>query len=210
MPLNTVYQVKMRQKWGSDTGKPLESVFFFDHTAGDGVATDLALAFGTSIGANVNAIQTGVVKNYSIDVINLGDLGDFDSLPWVGTGVISGDTLPPTNAVSYTLKVNTRAVKKGSKRFSGIPEAAVLQGIITLDTYLASIELLRIALQQEIVSADDTWLPVIVKRIKEPVVGTVPLEYTYRLPTVGDTLVLGEVVTALTTNVSKHQVSRQL
>jgi len=210
MPLNTVYQVRMRQRWGSSSGKEMESVFFFDHTAGSGLADDLATAFGTAIGDNVNQLQTGIMKNYSIDVINLGDLGDFASLPWVGEGLISGDTLPPTVAVSYTLKVNTRAVRKGSKRFSGIPEAVVTQGVISDATYQGYIETLRIALMQEIVTGGDTWLPVVVKRIKEPVVGTVPLQYTYRLPTTGDTLTLGEVVVALTGDVAKHQVSRQL
>lgn len=210
MPLNTLYQVRARQKWGSDSGQEMESVFFFNHTAGDGVAEDLGLSFGTAIGAAINAVQTGVMKNYSIDVINLGDLGDFASLPWLGTGSISGDTLPPTVALSFTFKVNTRAVRKGSKRVSGVPEAAVLQGIITDADYKADIEALRLVMQQEIVSADDTWLPVVVKRIKEPVVGTVPLRYTYRLPTVGDPLTLGEVVVVLTSDIVKHQVSRQL
>jgi hypothetical protein len=209
MPLNTVYQLRARQTWGSG-GKPLESVFFFDHTAGDGVAADLATAFGIGLGAAINALQAPIIRNYSIDVINLGDLGDFASLPWIGGGAGEGDSLPPYAAVGYTLKVNTRAVRKGSKRISGVPESVATNGVITIPGYQSLMDTLRIALQQEVVTADDTWLPVIVKRIKELIVGTVPPQYTYRLPTIGDTIILGEVVVALTSNNLTHQVSREV
>lgn len=209
MPLNTVYQVRSRQTWGVG-GKPMESVWFYDHTAGSGVAADLAVAWGTALGAPVNALQTNQVRNVSIDVINLGDFSDFASVPWLGGGGSVGDTLPPFNALSYTQKVSTRAVRKGSKRISGIPESVVTNGVVTEAGYQAFMETLRIAMQIEIVTGTDTFLPVVVKRIKEPVVGTVPLQYTYRLPAVGDTLTLGEVVVVLTTFNVGHQVSREL
>jgi len=209
MPLDTIYQVRARQTWGSG-GKALENVFFFDHTAGAGNATDMATAFGDAFSTLINQIQAPIVKNYSIDVINLGDLGDFASVPWLGSGTQIGDALPPYAAISFTLKVNTRAVRKGSKRISGVPESAQIDGKLTNEGYIAAVELLRLAMQQEVVTANDTYLPVVVKRIKEPVVGTVPLQYTYRLPTIGDTLVTGEVVVVLTTTSLSHQVSREV
>jgi len=209
MPLDTIYQVRARQTWGSG-GKALENVFFFDHTAGAGNATDMATAFGDAFSTLINQIQAPIVKNYSIDVINLGDLGDFASVPWLGSGTQVGDALPPYAAIGFTLKVNTRAVRKGSKRISGVPESAQIDGKLTNEGYIAAVELLRLAMQQEVVTASDTYLPVVVKRIKEPVVGTVPLQYTYRLPTIGDTLVTGEVVVVLTTTSLSHQVSREV
>lgn len=209
MPLDTIYQVRARQTWGSG-GKALENVFFFDHTAGTGNAADMAVAFGGVFSTLINQIQAPIVKNYSIDVINLGDLGDFASVPWLGSGTQIGDALPPYAAIGFTLKVNTRAVRKGSKRISGVPESAQIDGKLTNEGYIAAVELLRLAMQQEVVTASDTYLPVVVKRIKEPVVGTVPLQYTYRLPTIGDTLVTGEVVVVLTTTSLSHQVSREV
>jgi len=209
MPLNTIYQVRARQTFDTN-GKELETVWFFDHTAGSGTASDLAVAFGAARGDLMNAFQTELIKNYSIDVINLGDLGDFASLPWVGTGALAQDTLPPFNAVGFTMKVNTRAVRKGSKRVSGLAETDVTNGEITGTTTLANIELLRIAMAQEIVDASDTWLPIVVKRIKTAVAGTTPTQYKYRLPEPGDPLVTGEVITVLTTRNVSHQVSRTL
>ena len=209
MPLNTLYQLRMKQEWGTG-GKPLESVYFFDHTAGSGDWADLAAAFGASYVPAVNDLQATVVKNASLDVINLGEPTDFGFLPVVGAGTFVGEVLPPFNAISYTLKVNTRAVAKGSKRISGIPEAVQNFGVISDAGYLADMEVLRLILSQELVDGGNTWLPVIVKRIKESIVGTVPPQFTYRLPTTGDTLTLGEVVAVLTTANIKHQVSREV
>lgn len=209
MALDTIYQVRARQTWGVG-GKELETVWFYDRTAGVGNAADMAENWGTSIGALMNDLQCSVVRNYSIDVINLGDLGDFASVPWIGGGLGVEQSHPPFVSVGYTMKVNTRAVRKGSKRISGIPESADTDGVITAAPYKAAMESLRIAMQQEIVDESNTWLPVVVKRIKEPVVGTVPQQYTYRLPTVGDPLVLGEVVVVLTSFNLTHQVSREV
>lgn len=209
MALDSIYMVRHKQTWGSG-GKPQENVYFFNHTAGTGVAADLANDFGTVIAAAVNAIQSNVVKNVSISVINLGDLGDFAEPALGGTGSFSGEVLPPFAAVGYTMKVNTRAVRKGSKRYSGIPESVQNFGVISDAGYIALQETLRLALQDEIVSAGDTWLPVVVKRVKTAIPGTTPTQYTYSLPTTDLELVLGEVVVVLTSQNITHQVSREV
>jgi hypothetical protein len=209
MSLNTIYQVRARQQFNTG-GKEMETVWFFDHTAGVGNASDLAVAWGTSRGDLINPLQTLDVHNYSIDVINLGDLSDFVSLPWTGVGGITDDSLPPYAALGYTMKLNTRAVRKGSKRISGIPESAGRNGVITLGSYLTLMETLRLAMQQEITTASDTWLPVVVKRVRTAIPGTTPTRYTYRLPTSDAELVVGEVVVVLTSPVLSHQVSREI
>lgn len=208
MSLSSLYMLRFKQLW--KTTKPQENVFFFNHTAGDGLASDLATSFVTAYVPAINALQGNQLTNVSLDVINMGVPSDFTSPAITGNGVYNEDCLPPYAAVGYTLKVNTRAVRKGSKRFSGVPESVQDDGKITGSTYLTAIETLRVILQQELVSADDTWLPVIVKRVKTPVTGTVPLQYTYRLPNIDSELVLGEVVVALTTVNLSHQVSRKV
>jgi hypothetical protein len=209
VPLNTIYQVRARQQYGTG-GKEMETVWFFDHTAGSGDATHLATVWGTSRGALINPLQTELIKNLSIDVINLGDLSDFASVPWLGTGAVTDDTMPPYAAYGYTMKVNTRAVRKGSKRISGVPETAITAGVVTAAPVLANAETLRLAMQIEMTDATDTYLPVVVKRVKEPVVGTIPPQFTYRLPTTDAELVLGEVVVVLFNKNLSHQVSREL
>lgn len=209
MAINTIYMLRLQQTWDTG-GRPMENVFFYDHTAGVGDAFTLATDFVTTILPLINAIQGATVKNVDVNVVNLGDLGDFSSPITTGSGAIGGESLPPFAAIGYTLKVNTRAVRKGSKRFSGVPEAVQAQGLIIDATYKAAMEALRVAMQLELVSAADTWLPVVIKRVKTAVVGTVPTKYTYRLPTIDAELVVGEIVVALTSFNVSHQVSREL
>lgn len=209
MALDSIYQVRARQHWGG-SNKPFESVFFFEHTAGEGDWSDLSTVFGNVIGDAINDLQTTTVHNDSIDIINLGNPTDFGFAVWSGLGAYDESALPPYAAVGFTFKLNTRAVRHGGKRISGIPESVTDNGKIVNSTYRGKVEVLRLAMQQELVDASNTWLPVVVKRIRTAVAGTVPQQYTYRLPTTGDTLTLGEVVAVLTSDDLSHQVSREV
>jgi hypothetical protein len=208
--LSTIYKLTFKQGWGGTGGKPQENVFFFEHTAGVGNAEDLATDFAASYIPAINAIQCASNVNVGLDVVNMEDLGDFTSPVVTGAGAYAVQPLPPYAAVGYTMKVNTRAVRKGSKRFSGVPETVSEGGLITDGTYRTKVDDLRLILQQELVSADNTWLPVVIKRVKEAVAGTTPTQYTYRLPVNDAELVIGEVVVVLTTDILSHQVSREV
>jgi hypothetical protein len=208
MALNSIYQLRFRQIW--DTAKEQENVFFFDHTAGSGVAIDLAQDFEATFVPLINALQTNILQNVAIDVINLGDLGDFYSTPVLGNGAFNENVLPPFASIGFTQKVNTRAVRKGSKRISGIPESVQDKGKITSGTYITAMDNLRAQLQTELINVSDTWLPVVIKRVKTAVAGTVPTQYKYRLPTTDAELVVGEVVVCLTSPNITHQTSREV
>ncbi len=205
--LNQIYMLRFIQLW--KTVHKQENVFFFEHTAGSGNAFDLATSFTTVYVPAINALQGNQLQNVSLDVANMGDPADFATPVITGNGAFNEDCLPPYAAVGYTLKVNTRAVRKGSKRFSGVPESVQDDGKISSSTYRTAQEALRVILQQELVSSDDTWLPVILKRVKTAVSGTTPVQYTYRLPATDSELVVGEVVVALTSDTLSHQVSRK-
>lgn len=206
MALNTIYQLIHNQSFD---GEELANVYFFNHAVGTGTSVDLATDFETDVLPAVEALQCVQVVSRSIDVINLGDLADFYSLVIpAGHGALEGEMLPIFNAIGYTLKLDTRAVRPGSKRIAGIPEVEQVDGTITNAGYLASMESLRIILENNVVGAADTWQPVVLKRVRTAVAGTVPLKYRYRLPRTDDELVFGGVTVALTSPDIKHQVSR--
>ena len=209
MALGDIYMARLKQRWGT-AGQDLENVFFYEWTLGAKSAMDVATLIETQLLPNINAIQTSFVKNVSVDVINMGDLGDFVSYPLTGAGEIIAQTLPPQNAISYTLKLDTRAVAKGGKRFAGVPESAQSDGVLDEAGYITDVAQLRTALTAELGDVTQTYKPIVVKRIKTLVDGTVPPKYRYRLSEAGDTLVTGNVVTVTYSHNVGSQNSRRL
>lgn len=207
MALDTLYQLTFKQLYQNQL---IENVFFYDHIAGDGVAQDLANDWISVVMPLIQALEVNSMSIFETAVINLGDLADFWTEAQTVTGLYGAtDPLPSFNALGYTLKLDTRAVAKGSKRICGVPEEVTTKNAVTSSGYLASMELLRLQLQANIVVSPNTWQPVVIKRVKTAVTGTVPLRYTYRLPTIGETPVVGHVVTALTSPFLTSQVSRK-
>lgn len=207
MPLNKVYLLRHIQH---QDNQQIENVYFFNHIAGDGVATNLALDFEGEWLPKITPMQVPSVITDAIACYNLGDLSDFVTLPLATPGSYAlPNPLPSFNAVGFSLKLNTRAIRPGSKRIAGVSEGATAgQTIVTADM-LAAMETFRLALAANLVGADDTWQHVVVKRVRTAVPGTTPVKYRYNLPVSDAQLVLGTVVAALTSPIVTSQVSRK-
>lgn len=207
MALSDIYQLTLKQTL---FGRIIQNVFFYQRTAPEGTAAVLVDSWIEFILPNILDVQSASVQNVSVSAINLGDLGDFVDVPNDEVGNYGEvDTLPAFNAVGFSLRLDTRAVRPGSKRFAGVPEEASLNGVLVLPGYLAVVESLRQTLLEPAGVVGDTYIPIVVKRIKEEVVGTVPTKYNYRLPTTGDPLVVGTVVNVLTNRNVTSQTSRK-
>lgn len=209
MALSDVWMLTFFQRI-HDTAERMLGNYFYTSVDATANANTLAAAFTDAVDGMVpliNAIQTPGMHNDSVRVINLGLLSDFADLPVSGSGTdANAETLPVHDAISFTLKINTRAMRPGSKRISGIAEANVVNGIVTQAGMITAIGALEIGLAAEIVDGAATFLPVIVKRIGLPL-GDPP--YTsYRLPETDGELVTGQVVAALASLKVSHQVSR--
>lgn len=206
MALADVYQLVVKAHLGSVN---LENVFFYNRTVGSGNAGVLAAQFLTDIIPLITPLQNVGVIYDQITAFSLGDLSDFTNLVLANTGEVTGDSLPTSDALSYSLKLDTRAIRPGGKRISGIPESVQNDGQVTDATYITALNTLRDALNNALSPSGSTFVPVVVKRIKTLVSGTTPPQYTYRLPGVGDTLTLGTVVQVLSSTILGSQVSRK-
>jgi len=207
MALDALYMLRHLQ---SQFGQEIENVYFYNHVAGSGSSVDLALAWQANILELVQAMQVPGVLSNGLIVTNMGDLGDFTTLPLASSGSYSEvNPLPAFNAISFTMKLNTRAVRPGSKRITGIAEAATAGNEIVVAELLDAMEAFRISLQTNLVSGGDTWENVVVKRVKTAIPDTTPVQYRYRLPTIGETPVVGTVVAALDNKIVSSQVSRK-
>ena len=205
--LDQVWSLTIKQNM---FGRNIENVFFYNGVAPGGNAADLRSAWNTALSVQMRNLQSAELNWTEIDTINLGDLGDFEVFPFAVGGLAgSGDTLPAFNAVGYTLNLVTRAVRPGSKRIAGILEAVQINGVLVEPTYVGHVEAFRILLDDTVVGSDATYQPVVVKRVKEPVVGSVPAQFTYRLPRPPEDATLGLVKSATSSLVITSQVSRK-
>jgi hypothetical protein len=130
-------------------------------------------------------------------------------LPIDEDGAAGSDApLPIFDAIGFTFKPSTRAVRPGSKRIAGIPQSTVTKGKVTDAGYITIMNNARVAMGNSIGTEPDMFSPCIVKRTKTAIPDTEPVKYRYTLPKAGDTLVVATVVAVLQSTKVTHQVSR--
>lgn len=206
MALSDLYVLDLEQSF---EGQDIHNIFSYQKTA-DGTALGLNDAFAEDMLPLINAMQAEDIVNVSLNTINLGDLGDNGFNVLTGAGVLTGsDMLPLHDAINFTLKPTNRAVRPGSKRFSGIPEIEQVKGTITQPTYITTLNALRIGLETLIAAeAGDFYQPVVIKRVKYAVPDSDPVRYAYRFPEIGETPVVSTLAGVLLNLHISHQVSR--
>jgi hypothetical protein len=98
---------------------------------------------------NLRKFLSEGVQFVEATVINVYDVVDFyqAAFPAGIDGIRAGDALPATMAWSFTSSVVRRDIKRGQKRFTGIPEAFITNG--TLD--LTNAPLVKGALERNMV-----------------------------------------------------------
>lgn len=200
------YQVVFKQTF---LGEAMGNTFFFRAPDEGASAEGLSLAFVQDMLSKINAFQHFAVKNSLLRIINLNSLSDFWETTLTGQGAVSdaSPTLPLFVAVNYTLRCNTRAVRPGKKRFSGLAQVAQNAGTFSDSGTLTAMNALRVALGQPVVVEPGTeYSPIVVKRVKVTDIETG--EVTYRLPSTTGEVVYGDVTGVLLNTRVSHQSSR--
>lgn len=203
-----IYQLVDRQRF--PTGELIENVYFYSDESGAGSAEDLSLAFNndmlTGIIRDVQSIQ---LEHVSINVQSLGDPADFYIRVLSGAfGVETPDCMPAHDAVNFTLRTSSRAVRPGSKRIGGLPDftSYYTNGQVTDAARLVLYNDIRVAMATIVNATAVDYSPIIVKRVFVPAAGDHG-DY-YRLPTTDGELAYFPVVAALFNPRITHQISR--
>lgn len=190
-------------------GEEMRNVFFYRKLAAGTNALQFNTLFDAQVIPDIVTLTTSNIFYDRLFTVNMGVPTDFHEFVLGDTGGAVEASLPMHTAINYTLKLNTREIRPGSKRFSGIPEAATNFNIVNNAGYLAFVETLRLQLGADLTDAGNpAWKPVVVKRIPYNPGGGGPPFTSYRLPAAGDPLVVGDVVTVLFNARISHQVSR--
>lgn len=205
MEIDGLYQLEDVQLF--PTGEQMLNVYFFTSFDAAATAEDLTLAFNNDVLNLIKICQAAAVSHTTITARNLGDPADYYERALTGAvGGYAGESLSAFTAYPFTLRAATRAVRPGSKRIGGVPEAANLStnGVITDATLLTALNNVRTAMATVVNAAGPDYQPVIVKRVRSGAPGS----YTYRLPTTDAEAEYYDVATALLNTTLSHQVSR--
>jgi len=189
--------------------EPIHNIFTYERQEEDGAPINLINAFIEDVMPALNILQSNKILNRSLKAYSLGSLDLIDERVVAAGGAISGDMLPVFNAINYTLKPTSRAVRPGSKRFAGVPEAVQVDGTITDAAYITAMEGLRVAIDASI--SDEVggfWAPVVVKRVKYVPDPERPDHFAYRFPEIGETPVYAALRAVLLNTKISHQTSR--
>lgn len=189
-----LYQLEFNQAVGVID---MKNVFHYVVEGAGGTAEELATNFKSDVMPKIVAWQSSSVANKALKAFSLYVPADFTEESLTGTGTAgSTEYLPLHDAVNFTMKLNTRAIRAGKKRFSGLTEGDTSQGWVTNSVVITALNSLRTQLGTSLTgSSGAVYRPCVVKRVKETDAETGKV--TYRMPATIEETVWGGVVTTL-------------
>lgn len=133
--------------------------------------------------ADVMSDGASYVELRAINIFSLDEHIESPLTPATGAISAGGDDLASFVSASIKLVRGNARVRHGRKSIAGMVEVSAQEQ--EWDSgFVASLQLLADGLAQTLIAGlVDNFKPVIVGRVKTAVLGTVPLQYTYRLPT---------------------------
>lgn len=206
MALSDVYMLRDFQVVPGET---LMNVFFYQDLLLASNAQVLVEAYIAGVIPKAQAIQNSNLIHTLVDAVNLADPSNFFESRIEMSGFGSGDMLPIFNATTFALRLNSRALRPGSKRIAGVSESDQSNGSFVGSTILTAIEAYRVQMKSVLMSGVLlTFQPIVVKRVPYDVPDTSPVRTAYRLPETEGEFVFGNVIECLTTGKVSHQTSR--
>lgn len=206
MALADIFVLVHRQSFGTEK---LQNVYTYQRNAAQS-ALALVTTWIANVLPSIRQIQCAQIVTLDVSAYSLGNEAD----NWVTDvnlgGLLTGEQmLPVFNAIGYTFRSSSRAVRPGSKRIAGVPESDQVDGSITNTAYITDMNALKTAYGAAIPPASDTFFAnVIVKRVKYNPDSTKPLHFAYRYPETDGELVVAQIAAVKTSTKITHQVSR--
>jgi hypothetical protein len=175
-------------------GQKVLNVYFYVLDAigiAGNVAINVVEEFVENVLPLITAWQCGDVLHTSVSARNLFDETEAHTELISEAGENPDSVLPPFNAVGFRLIGDNSAVHDGSKRYAGIGESQVSDGVITGGTVITALQDLGLEiLASQAIGIDASALaPIIVKRLVD---GS-----SYRLPTTQGEAVISRLIDVL-------------
>jgi len=174
---------------GTCLGKNVRNVFYYLQTNGTAkAAATLVDEFNETPLQSIRTILTTGMVFTDIEAKNLDDPEDFAalSLSPEQAGLVEAETMPPFVAFSFIYRRTTLAVRNGWKRFAGVPETYVVDGVLASGAPTTNVNLVAEALDEPVSDGlGTTFLPVIMNKVRNPPEGEFE-SFIYNEYSVGD------------------------
>lgn len=214
MAIGDIYECTLTQL---DRGQQVNNIFYYYQdlefvTTNPTKAQSLAEAWQTQILPAVRGIQPAEILSTDLTVKNLFDVSDgYDLGLSVGGSFTTDRQLESTfNAFGFKLNGDNPAVKNGAKRFTGVFEDYIDDGVITGASLITPLNALSTALEAPVtiglIIPDPVFVPIVVKRVRTGSPGA----YEYRLPATSAEAVFSRITVALWNAVITSQLSRKI
>jgi len=171
MALGDIYEVKLFQDYGLRIQECL-NVYYLRQTSVAGDSISVVSTVLDVIDPLVRAWQTTIMKTSFIEARNLFNVTDFIAQDVSSSALIGANTdsaLPVHDTVTFRLIRTSRDINNGYKRYSGLGEGSVENGVINASGTIVALEALREALSAPMVDPDNediTYDLVILKRLR--------------------------------------------
>lgn len=176
--LGDLYQVRVKSTY--DLRVTGYNMFYYRQATSTGTAADLITAWNTQVSPAWLQMIHSVVVLSEVQCINLFDPNDF-SVGSVGpaSGLRTGQACAPFDAIAFFSERNTRAIRRGQKRFMGVSEDDQNNGVLVGSGLSNAGDMAEVLGAQLVTgSPQQRFNPVVVKRILYVVDG----KDRYRLP----------------------------
>jgi hypothetical protein len=157
---------------GTYLGKNVRNVYYYLQTNGEEMAADVLA--GEFAETPLQAIRTVTVEAmvwerlFAKNLDNPEDFYDYILSPSQGGNIVA-EGMPPFVTFSFIYHRTTLAVRNGWKRYAGVPESYVVDGVLASGTPATNIAALAEALDEPVTNGSGTtFLPVIMNKIRIP------------------------------------------
>lgn len=214
MAVNDVYEVTHTQ---IDRGQVCTNVYFYFQdlefvTTNPTKAQACAESWSDNILPIILDMQPAEVLTTEVKARNLFNDADAFAIPFSLPGAVAGDRqmFSTFNAFGFALNGDNPAVKNGSKRYVGVSEDYVSDGVVTGAPLITALDNIASSLVSPLlvgtIILDPVFVPVIVKRVRTGSPGA----YEYRLPETSLESVISRVVVAIWDVIVTSQLSRKI
>jgi len=148
---------------GTLLGVNYANIFYYWDSSDDPISDmpEIATQFNNFV---PNQLAVGTTTDITYDNIRvrdvLGLVPDYEQPPSDPNGNIVDDVLPAFNAVRFDYAVQTKETRRGYKRFAGVPEGSISDGVLT-PAALATWEAIALSCLQPLPAGGNSYQPMV-------------------------------------------------